>query len=216
MICRRQERQEILSVFQNKKLLASWRLNRPSDFHGTADTTLGLYFLERIDMNKRRFWLFSTLAIALLAVHFSAAAEQAMYVQSAKANLMTGPGFDTELVTVLQKGDAVTMVKEQGRWVQVTLPSSSGNGWMSKLLLGNQPPMKKVSVLKGKQEQLEKSARRRASASASAAATRGLRDDERVRMNDADKPDYNELQNMEAVEVKEAEVRAFYQEGLSQ
>jgi len=154
------------------------------------------------------------LLFALAMLHFSAGAQQVMYVQSAKANLMAGPSFDSQLLGVLQKGESVTLVKEQGRWVQVTYQTSQG--WMSKLLLAQQPPMDKVSVLKGKEEQLETSARRRASTNATAAATRGLRSDDHDRMSDSSKPDYNELQEMEAIEVQEAEVRQFHQEGLSQ
>jgi uncharacterized protein YgiM (DUF1202 family) len=166
-------------------------------------------------MKQQRLWLLC----ALFSVHFSAAAEQVMYVQSAKANLMAGPGFDTQLVSVLQKGASVTLVESQGekdhnRWVQVNYQSS--RGWMSTLLLAKQPPMEKMSILKGKHEQLEKSTRQRASASVTAAATRGLRNDERTRMSDAGKPDYNELHEMEAVEIKEAEVRKFHEEGLTQ
>lgn len=165
-------------------------------------------------MKTQRLWFIFTLFLTILLATFSASAEQAMYVQSAKANLMAGPGFDTQLVDVLQKGESVTFVKEQGRWIQVTYQSS--NGWISKLLLADKPPMDKVSVLQGKQEHLESTARRRASTNVTAAATRGLRNDERTRISDEGKPDYNELQEIEAVEIKEAEVREFHKEGLGQ
>ena len=161
-------------------------------------------------MKIRRYIFF----LALLLLHFSATAEQVMYVQSAKANLMASPGFDSKLLNVLQKGESVTVLKEQGRWIQVTYLES--NGWVSKLLLASQPPMDKVSVLQGKEEQLKNSARLRASTNVTAAATRGLRNDERARMSDSGKADYDELEEMEAVEVKEAEVRKFHQEGLDQ
>ena len=154
------------------------------------------------------------LGIALLTSTFTATAEQVMYVQSAKANVMTGPGFKARLVGVLQKGDAVTVVNEQGRWSQVSYQNAIG--WMFTLLLANQPPMDKVSVLQGKEEQLEKSARRRSSAEVTAAATRGLRNDERIRINEAGEGDYDELQTMEAVEIKEDEVRKFHEEGMAQ
>ncbi|WP_455212102.1 SH3 domain-containing protein [Kaarinaea lacus] len=150
--------------------------------------------------------------LALLLLHFSAIAEQVMYVQSAKANVMASPAFDSELLNVLKKGESVTVLKEQGRWSQVTYLES--NGWVSKLLLASQPPMDKVSVLQGKEDQLENTARRRASTNVTAAATRGLRNDDRARMNDGGKTDYDELQEMEAVEIKEAEVRRFHEEGL--
>ena len=152
--------------------------------------------------------------LVLLLPHFSLAAELTLYIQSAKANLMAGPGFDSKLLNVLAKGEAVTLVKEQGRWTQVNYQGS--NGWISKLLLASQPPLEKVSVLQGKEEKLENSARLRASTNVTAAATRGLRADEHARQNDSDKADYNELQEMEAVEVREAEVRRFHQEGLGQ
>lgn len=154
------------------------------------------------------------LSIALLALSFSVTAEQMMYVQSAKANVMTGPDFDTVLAGVLQKGDAVTVVNEQGRWSQVN--HQNATGWMFTLLLANQPPMDKISVLQGKEAQLEKSSRRRASTEVTAAATRGLRNDESTRKNETGAPDYHELQTMEAVEIKETEVRKFHEEGMAQ
>ena len=148
-----------------------------------------------------------------MCVHFTAAAQQILYVQSTKAKMMASPAFDAEIIGLLQKGESVTLLKDQGRWVQVDFQSTTG--WISKLLLAAQPPMEKISVLTGKQEQLENSARRRASTTTTAAATRGLRNEQRARMSDDQKPDYNELQQMEAVEVKEAEVWKFHTEGLS-
>ena len=153
------------------------------------------------------------LGIALLTSTFTATAEQVMYVQSAKANVMTEPDFNAGLVDVLQKGNTVKVVKEQGRWSQVS--HQNATGWMFTLLLASQPPMDKVSVLQGKEEQLEKSARRRASTEVTAAATRGLRNDERIQTNEAGAGDYDELQTMEAVEIKEAEVRKFHEEGMA-
>jgi uncharacterized protein YgiM (DUF1202 family) len=166
-------------------------------------------------MKQRHIWVFFILAI----VQTTVSAEQVLYVQSAKANLMTGPGFDTKLIRVLEKGESVTVVqqpgtKEKARWIQVHYQSS--DGWVAKLLLANQPPMDKVSILKGNEEQLEKSTRRRASSNVTAAATRGLRNEDRTRMSNSGQPDYNQLQEMEAVEVKEAEVREFHKEGLGQ
>ena len=165
-------------------------------------------------MKKQRVCVFLAVLFTVLFIPFSASAQQVMYVQSAKANLMAGPGFDSNLISVLQKGESVAFVKEQGRWVQVTYQSSSG--WVSKLLLADHPPVDKVSVLQAKQEHLEDSARRRASTNVTAAATRGLRNDDRPETSDEGKPDYDQLREMEAVEIKEAEVRKFHAEGLGQ
>ena len=154
-------------------------------------------------------WIF----LALSVISYSVAAEQILYVQSAKAKLMTLPNFNSETVLVLEKGASVTLIQEQSRWLQVNFQSSSG--WIPKLLLANHPPIEKVSVLKGKQAELEKSARRRASTNVTAAATRGLRSDDRARISDQGKPDYTELEKMENLAIPKEEVMEFQNKVIS-
>lgn len=160
-------------------------------------------------MKLIKFWIF----LASVLIHFSAGAEQVMYVQSAKAKLMNAPDFKADLIAVLQKGERVALIKEQGRWQQVKYQSSIG--WISKLLLADHQPMEKISVLKGKQEQLEKSARRRASTNVTAAATRGLRSDDRERASAQGQPDFSQLEKMEAIQISPEEVQEFQDEGAT-
>lgn len=151
--------------------------------------------------------------VVLWAMSLAVAAEQVLYVQSAQAKLMAAPDFNAAALQVLEKGASVTVVKEQGRWLQVH--TQSADGWIPKLLLANHPPIEKFSVLKGNQEHLEKSARRRASTNVTAAATRGLRSDDRTRISDQGQPDYTELEKMEAVDIPTQEVLEFQRETAS-
>jgi hypothetical protein len=82
-------------------------------------------------------------------------------------------------------------------------------GWVPKLLVGKEPPKDKVTVLNEGSQALDQTARRRASATAEAAAARGLRGEERARQSDDAAIDFNALQKVEQTNVSEDEAVQF-------
>jgi hypothetical protein len=132
------------------------------------------------------------------------------YVQARQAELFAEPALKSVLVAVAKKGDAVVIEQRQGRWLKVKLGDKSG--WVSTLLVGSEPPKEKITVLDAGDQALEQTARRRASATAAAAAARGLRGEERARQSDGNAVDFNALQQMEAAGVPEDEALQFQQQ----
>lgn len=139
----------------------------------------------------------------------SAALAESAYVQARQAELFAEPSLKAKVVAVANKGDALVVEQQQGRWLKVKFGGKSG--WVSRLLLGSEPPKDKVTVLDDGQA-LDQSARRRASATAAAAAARGLRGEERGRQSDGAATDFNALQQMEQQGVSEDEALEFMEQ----
>lgn len=132
------------------------------------------------------------------------------YIQARQAELFAEPSLKAAVVAVAHKGDAVVIEQQQGRWLKVRFGDNAG--WVSRLLVGSEPPKEKITVLEGDGQSLEQTARRRASATSAAAAARGLRGEERARQSDGGVVDFNALQKMEGSAVPEDEALRFQQQ----
>jgi hypothetical protein len=151
-----------------------------------------------------RLLLFLTLLLTLPAI----VAAETVYVQSAKARIMSAPEFKASVVATAGKGEALALMEKSGSWIKVTYQQHTG--WVSALLVGDKPPHDKITVIKEQEDEAQKdNVRRRASASASAAAARGLRQDERARLSDEGQADYHSLEKVEAAQPDAADVERF-------
>ena len=134
------------------------------------------------------------------------AADQ-VYVQSKRAKLLEAPDFRAATVLVAEKGVALAVLEEGPRWMRVRLDDSEG--WVPLLVVGEKPPLEKVSVLDQGAEEVNQATRRRAASASSAGATRGLMEDTRRRSTAATDADFDALARMESLEIPESEVEAF-------
>jgi hypothetical protein len=86
-------------------------------------------------------------------------------------------------------------------------------GYISSYLVSSQPPMEKQGVIKADEPQeIAPSARRRASSFTSAAAARGLTNDENSRENNT-RTDFKAVEKMESMKVTPGEVDKFKESG---
>lgn len=154
------------------------------------------------------------LFMLLVLVTQNAWSADVLYLQSTSAKLLGRPSFNAPLIEKLQKGAALEVMETSGRWIKVQHKKKVG--WLPRLLVSKNPPVTRPSLLQGRDDDLESKARRRASSSATAAATRGLRNDDRSRKSDEDRADYQALKQVESVTVKESDVDKFQQEGLQE
>lgn len=155
------------------------------------------------------------LLLLLAGFLFSASAlAETLYVQSLEAKLLQEPKFSAAVAAKLAQGTEVSVLATEGRWYKVS--DGSSTGWLSKFLLAEHPPLKKITVLEASEEGLDsENVRRRASAVTTAGAARGLASDDRRRAQD-DSADYSALREMEEYSLKETEVSQFLREGLRQ
>ena len=146
--------------------------------------------------------------LSVFALLLVSAGSNVLYVQSSKAKIMKSPSFKSKVVTTAKRGHKLTVVSKKGRWYEVK--SGSKTGWVSRLLVSKRPPLKKVSVFaKANKRIISRKARRRASVMTTAAAARGLAEDDRRRLGAETKNDYAALERVEAINVTEAEVESF-------
>lgn len=153
----------------------------------------------------------TALVLALACAPVVQAAE-VVYVQSRQAKLLAAPGFDAAVVATIDKGAALDVLGQQGRWLKVG--HQQQQGWVAELLVGKQPPNDKVTVVNDGASDLKQNARLRASATTSTAAARGLRNDDRARESDDAIADYSALDEMERLKVSDEETRRFLEEGM--
>jgi uncharacterized protein YgiM (DUF1202 family) len=147
------------------------------------------------------------LALVISVMFLLAASSSVIYVQSSKAKIMKSPSFKSKVVLTAKKGQELNVIKKKGRWYQVKAKGKTG--WVSRLLVSKSKPIKKVSVFAKADRDISKSARRRASVMTTAAAARGLAEDDRRRLGAEMKMDYAAIERMESLSVSEAEVDDF-------
>ena len=152
-----------------------------------------------------------SLLIGLLLIMPSMAGAADLYVQSVKAPILAAPSLGSSKAAVATKGETLKEIEKKGDWYKVRYKKT--DGWVSRLLVGTKPPARKVSILEETEEQVEKGARKRASAFTTAAAARGLAE-ERARLSDKFKVDYNGVEMMEAIRITDEEASRFIQEGV--
>ncbi len=134
-------------------------------------------------------------------------AEQYLYVLSAKAKLYAEPSFRAPVVTQIGKGEKTVELGKNTYWFHVRYRGLEG--WVSRLAVSPNPPMKRPTLLARDDGALQEKARRRASVAATTAAVRGLREDGRTRVSQHGLPDYDALERIEALRVEAEEVEAF-------
>ncbi len=132
------------------------------------------------------------------------------YIQARQAKIYAAPSLKAEPVASVEKGTAVEIDERQGRWLKVHV--ARHQGWVSSLLVGSNPPIKKITVLDDGAPTLDETARRRASAATSAAAPRGLRSEDRARQSDEGAANFDAVRQMETMGVSEEEAAKFAEE----
>jgi len=135
------------------------------------------------------------------------------YVHARQANIHAQPTIKSAVVTTLPKNSTVEVIEKQARWFKVS--SGEFHGWISKLFVNKTPPLERVSIIEASSHRLNEHARRRASANASSAATRGLRNDERARSSDNDLINFSAVERMEQMSVSESQVQRFMEKTLA-
>ncbi|MDH5736236.1 MAG: SH3 domain-containing protein [Gammaproteobacteria bacterium] len=149
--------------------------------------------------------------IILLLFSLAGFAEaRTMYIQSMTAKIVDNPTFRAKNVLLVKKGDQVEVIQQKGRWLKVS--SQGKQGWISKFLLDNHPPVKKVNVLV-RENQIISNVRRRASAVTTAGAARGLSADQRRRASSKGGSNFIALEKLEMLGVTDEDVRLFVMEG---
>ncbi|WP_320826697.1 SH3 domain-containing protein [Reinekea sp.] len=128
-----------------------------------------------------------------------------VYVHSIKARLMAEPNFGATIVVTLAKGDELELLEARQRWAKVRLKAQEG--WISTLLIKEQPPLEVISVIGSEAISLEGEARLRASDVATAGATRGLTEGEAL--TDDKASDFDELLELEQQQISDEEVQEF-------
>lgn len=156
-------------------------------------------------MKKQLMMLITGLLYASLSF-----ADTSYYVQSTNATVRSGPSFGAKIVAKVSKGQMLSSTSKSGDWIQVKIDGKEG--YISHLLVTTHPPIDKTTVIKADEQEIKPTARRRASSFTSAAAARGLTDEEKKREG-VEKADYKAVDKMEAVKVTPDEVKKFKETG---
>ena len=133
-----------------------------------------------------------------------------LYIQSMRAKMVDKPTFRAKTILNMRKGDQVTVIKKKGRWINIS--SKGKQGWISKFLVANHPPVKRINVLVRK-NQIVSNVRRRASAVTTAGAARGLSAEQRRRASSKGGSNFVALEKLEMLGITENDVRIFVVEG---
>ncbi len=149
------------------------------------------------------------LAVFMMGVWYSTQlyAQTEYYVQSVKAKVMAGTSFKSPVLGEVDKGFKFTSAGKQGSWVKVRFKDR--DGYVSSLVLATHPPLPKAGVIRAEDTEIKQGVRRRASSYTSAAAARGLAQDDRRRLGTEEKADYDALDKIESLKLSPEEVTRF-------
>jgi hypothetical protein len=148
--------------------------------------------------------------VFLFAVMFYAGcvcAEQAYYVQSTKAKILSAPSFRSSVIAEAWMGQMLTYKGRDGSWIKVGVGGK--DGYILSLLVSTHAPLKKGGYIKADDSEIKQGVRRRSSFFASAAAARGLTKEDRMRPDTEDRVDYSALHQMESQVYSDDEVKQF-------
>jgi uncharacterized protein YgiM (DUF1202 family) len=155
---------------------------------------------------KKLFVLLVFVAMGALSTNVLSA-ESEYYVQSVKAKVMSGPSFRSRIISEVSRGYKFISSGREGSWVKVRIFDK--DGYVSSLLVATHPPFEKTRVISGDEADIKQGVRRRASSYTSAAAARGLAQDDRRRLSEEEKIDYGSLEKVEAFTLSSDEVTRF-------
>lgn len=131
----------------------------------------------------------------------------AYYVQSTKAKVMSAPSFKASMLGEASRGTKLNVIAREGRWIKVNYYGKTG--YVATLLVTPYPPLTMKGLIKAEDTDFQQSVRRRASTYTSAAAARGLAQDDRRRLSGQEKVDYDGLARVEEFTVSEADLARF-------
>ena len=134
-------------------------------------------------------------------------AQNLYYVQSVKAKVMSSTSFKAPVLGEVGKGYKFTASGREGSWVKVKF--NDREGYVSSLVLSTRPPLRKTGIIKADDGEIKQGVRRRTSSYTSAAAARGLAQDDRRRLSKEEKADYDSLDRIETFKVTPEELSRF-------
>jgi uncharacterized protein YgiM (DUF1202 family) len=149
------------------------------------------------------------LVLLMTSVFFATvvSAQGEYYVQSVKAKVMSSASFKSAVVGEVGKGFKFVSPGKDGAWVKVKY--NDKEGYVSSLLLSTHPPFDKTTVIKADESDIKQGVRRRASSYTSAAAARGLAQEDRRRLSKEEKADYDSLDKIESFKLSSEEINRF-------
>ncbi len=149
------------------------------------------------------------LMFAILFLLTGIASAKDLFVQSAKAKIMSEPNFKAQVINTVNRGDKLEQLEAGDGWFKVKAGAASG--WVNHLAVADSAPLDKVTVVSADAADLQDKSRKRSSAITSAAAARGLSDAERKRMSEVGQADYRAIANLEdlAAKISDREIRDF-------
>jgi uncharacterized protein YgiM (DUF1202 family) len=137
----------------------------------------------------------------------AALAETFYYVQSVSARVRAEPSFNSKVIATAVKGQKLASSGKEGGWIKVMVGDQEG--YISSLLLSTQPPFAKTVIIKAEEPEIKQNVRRRASSFSSAAAARGLVDEDNKDDGKENKADYESVKKMESLTIPNDEVNKF-------
>jgi hypothetical protein len=155
-----------------------------------------------------KVWLLTMVAASVLSSTVLYA-QTTYYVQSVKAKVMSGASFKSVVIAEVARGTQLTVSGRLGGWLKVRF--NEQDGYVPYLLVSTHPPFEKTRLIKGEDAEINinKGVRRRASSYTSAAAARGLAQDDRRRLSKNEKADYDSVDKMEAFTLSSDELNRF-------
>ena len=153
-------------------------------------------------MSKKAHLIFLILLVSSLQV----GATERAYISSNETNIFKNASLDSEILTVIQKGNAIEILDRQDIWLQVKYFSIIG--WVSRYSVSSSKPYaEKVSILTLLKNFFRTDNKRaRVALISTAGGVRGLTDEQSDAIG---KTDFASVEIIESLEISEKEINKF-------
>jgi len=150
---------------------------------------------------------FTILLVLIFLAPIVSHADDVLYVMSKRAKILSSPAFGSTTIENVLKGEKLISIGKNTNWYKVKYGDKEG--WLSRLSVSTHPPMKRKRRMASVDRKMQDNSRRRASAVSTTAAVRGLSHIDRSRVSSKDVMNFASLDQMEALEIADADVVAF-------
>lgn len=133
--------------------------------------------------------------------------QEAYYVQSRKARILSGPSFTAPVLAEVDRGHRFIATGKQENWVKAKYHKHEG--YISLHVLSPRPPVDKIEAVSGQKSEDRVDFRRRISAGEGTAARKNASPAKQGGAGEGKTADYPALQKVESVTVSADEVTSF-------
>lgn len=160
---------------------------------------------------KKRCLMSVVLSMFLLLLAATAFSEESLYVQPFRAKIFAKPSITSEVLGMVDSGFQFVSSGKDGKWVKLLFKGKQG--FLPAVQVANRPPLGKSAAQRVEAPPKLGARARASSSSAVVAGMKGLTYEDRARVSQGERSDFEALDKVESLKISSDELKLFQAEG---